>query len=444
MKPARRPGPSPARALVVRILPSWAKRAAARPIRWALVRYARARPRPAAAAREEPRLIFLLTTAWGMGGTIRTTLNLADYLARFYQVEIISISRTRDRPFFGEFPTGVEVIDLDDRRPKVRSMRRHLTSRILGRLPSALMHPRDRAALGFNLWIDLQLVRRLRRGAGILIGTRPGFNLLLGELALPGFIAVGQEHMHLLHHPAELRAAMPKLYPRLAALTVLTRPDLDAYERFLNGSVRVARIPNSVRELDGPDADLDARVLLAAGRLTPQKGYDLLLPAFAQVAARHPDWRLRICGVGPLRDELASMITELGLERCVELRGPARNLAGEVARASVFVLSSRFEGFPLVLLEAMSKRMAVVSFDCPTGPADVIDHRRNGILVPAEDVDALAGGTVELIEDPDLRRSCAAAAVETARGYTIDAIGPRWQALLDDLRGAEGGSLTER
>jgi glycosyltransferase involved in cell wall biosynthesis len=385
-------------------------------------------------------VIFLLTTAWGMGGTIRATLNLAGYLARLCEVEIISIGRGRDRPFFGDFPSGVEVVTLEDRRPKARPKRRHIGRRILGGLPSVLMHPRDHAALGFSLWIDLLLVRRLRRGAGILIGTRPGFNLLLAQLSLPGFMTIGQEHMHLLHHPPELRRAMPTLYPRLNALTVLTHRDLDAYQQLLNGRVRLVRIPNSVPELEGPHADLDAKVVLAAGRLTPQKGFDLLVRAFGEVAAKHPDWRLRICGAGPQRDELEAIISELGLERSVELPGPAPDLAVEIARASVFVLSSRFEGFPLVLLEAMCKRIGVVSFDCPTGPADVIDDRRNGLLVAPEDAGALAAGIVELIEDQSLRRRCAAAAVETARAYTIDSIGPRWKALLGEVASERSGA----
>jgi glycosyltransferase involved in cell wall biosynthesis len=105
----------------------------------------------------------------------------------------------------------------------------------------------------------------------------------------------------------------------------------------------------------------------------------------------------------------------------------------EMERASIYVLSSRFEGLPLVLLEAMSKGMAVVSFDCPTGPGEVVDDYRNGILVPARDVEALSAGMLELVDDEELRRRCAAAAVETARGFTMDQVGPMWEALLRDL-----------
>jgi glycosyltransferase involved in cell wall biosynthesis len=103
-------------------------------------------------------------------------------------------------------------------------------------------------------------------------------------------------------------------------------------------------------------------------------------------------------------------------------------------QASLFVLSSRFEGFPLILIEAMSKGLPVVSFDCPTGPRDVIDDHRNGILVPPKDIDALASGMLELIADDELRHRLGAAAALTADKYTADAIGSEWERLLDELR----------
>jgi glycosyltransferase involved in cell wall biosynthesis len=415
-------------------LRSRVKRAAARPIRAALVRYARARPTAEEAAGAGRRVFILLTTAWGMGGTIRTTLNLAEYLADRYEVEIVSIGRDRDRPFFGEFPRGVKVVTLHDRRRKRQPQRPRPVRRMLRALPSVLMHPRDRAARGFSLWIDLMLVRTLRGRAGFLIGTRPGFNLLMAELALPGMITIGQEHMHLGHHHAELQKAMPRLYPKLNALTVLTKPDLHVYAQRLDPGVRLVHIPNTVRDIDGPNADLGAKTVLAVGRLIPQKGYDLLIPAFAQVAAKHPDWRLRICGAGPQRAELEAMVDELGVDDAIALEGPARDFGAEIADASLFVLSSRFEGLPLVLLEAMSKGMGIVSFDCPTGPGDVISDHRDGILVPPADVHALAAGIIEMIEDADLLRRCAAAAIDTARGYTAGAIGPQWEALFGELR----------
>lgn len=400
-------------------------------LRPALIRYVRAAPRPADMIGAERRVCIMLTTAWGMGGTIRAALNLAGYLAeRGYEVQIISAMRTRDKPFF-EFPAGVEVTALDDRRRKAPAPRG--LHKLLRSLGSALMHPCDLAASSFSLWSDVMLVRLLRRRTGFLVTTRPGFNLIAAQLKPPGLITIGQEQMNLRVHGARLRRAMVRGYRGLDALAVLTESDMRSYAQRLNGRARLERIPNTVRDLGPAKADLEAEVVITAGRLTRQKGYDLLIPAWRSVADRHPDWRLRIFGSGESRESLQALIEEHRLTDVVTLEGPARSLGDEMTAASVYVLSSRFEGLPLVLLEAMSKGMAAVSFDCPTGPSDVIDDHRNGILVPPRDVDALAAGILELIEDPELRRRCGAAAVETARDYTMDAVGPRWEALMRDL-----------
>jgi glycosyltransferase involved in cell wall biosynthesis len=408
------------------------KRAVFRRVRAALRWYVRARPRPEDMEGANRRVFILITTAWGMGGTIRSNLNLARHLAEHgYEVEIISVGRHRDAPFFGAFHPRVRVFSLEDKRgnARVRPLQRLLRTR-----SSVFMHPSDRTAPGNNLWTDLQLVRRLRRKCGFLITTRPGLNLVAAELDPPGLILVGTEQMHLDHHVDDLRRAMPRLYPRLDVIAVLTERDGQSYAELLNGGVRIVRIPNTVREDMGPArADLSATVAFAAGRLTPQKGYDMLIPAWAQVVARHPEWRLRICGDGKDRGKLEALIREHGMEQAISLEGPARDIATDMERTSIFVLSSRHEGLPLVLLEAMSKGMAVVSFDCPTGPADVIEDRRNGLLVPPRDVDALAAAMIEMIEDEQLRRRCADGAIETARGYRMDAVGPRWEALLREL-----------
>jgi glycosyltransferase involved in cell wall biosynthesis len=246
-------------------------------------------------------------------------------------------------------------------------------------------------------------------------------------------ITIGEEHMHLRHHPRSLVNTMQRLYPRLDAFVVLTEGTLREYEALLNGAPHLARIPNSVHDLGGRYADLSSKTILAAGRLVRQKGFDLLIPAFAQVVAKHPDWRLKIVGTGYARDSLQEMIEVHGLHDWVSLASRTKDMGALLETASVFALSSRFEGFPMVLLEAMSKRLAVVSFDCPTGPADIIRDHTNGVLVPAEDVDAFAASLLEVVEDDELRRSCAAGAVETARNYRMEAVGPLWDELLREL-----------
>jgi glycosyltransferase involved in cell wall biosynthesis len=109
------------------------------------------------------------------------------------------------------------------------------------------------------------------------------------------------------------------------------------------------------------------------------------------------------------------------------------HLERQMAQASMFVLSSRHEGLPMVMVEAMSLGVPVVSFDCPTGPRDVIEDGRSGILVPADDVDALARAMLSVIEDPERRHELGAGAARRAQDYALESIGPRWEALIEEL-----------
>ena len=380
-------------------------------------------PRPRAAP--GGGVSILLLHAYGLGGTVRTSLSVAEELARDREVELVSLVRRRERPFFA-FPGAAAVAVVDDQRRR---------GGLLARLPSVLIHPEDYAYPYASLRTDAALLRRLRslRG-GVLITTRPAFNLLAARLAPRGVVTIGQEHMNFGAHRARLAADIARRYRGLDVLTVLTAADARDYAPL---APRVERIPNAVPRLGGGTAALDAKVVVAAGRLETQKGFDLLIEAWERVAARQPDWQLRIYGSGPRRAELRRMILERGLYDRVLLMGRTRHMGEALAEASLFVLSSRFEGFGMVIVEAMSKGLPVVSFDCPRGPGEIVRHGRDGILVPAGDVAGLANGLLELIEDEPRRRAYGTAAVENARSYAVGSIAERWEELLREQANRE-------
>ncbi|WP_119730371.1 glycosyltransferase family 4 protein [Thermomonospora amylolytica] len=380
---------------------------------------------------ERVRIRILLQTAYGMGGTIRTALNLAGHLAARYDVEIISVIRNAEQPFFA-FPPGVTVVVADDRTGPQGPV-----ARLLSRLPSVLTPRRDVTAKSVSLWTDLCLARTLLTGRqDVLIGTKPVHNMLIAEVAPRSVVKVGQDHMNLTAYKPWLQSGIARSYPRLDLLTVLTQASVEAFGELLDGDrPRIVQVPNAIPELNGGPADPDQKVIIAAGRLTRQKGYDMLVRAYAEVAPHHPDWELRIFGSGPKQEQLERLIDQHDLHKHVRLMGRSTDLGVELARASVCVLSSRFEGMPMVILEAMSKGLPTVAFDCPTGPAELITHEVDGLLVPAEDVPALAAALRRIIADDELRRRLGERARRSAEAYALPVVGARWEELIEEITG---------
>ncbi|MGI5489176.1 glycosyltransferase family 4 protein [Microtetraspora malaysiensis] len=372
-----------------------------------------------------------------MGGTIRTVFNLAGYLAREHDVEIVSVVREREEPFF-PVPPGVRIRYLDDRLPSRKGL--------LSRFPSRLIPQEEAAHHWFTLRTDLKLIRYIRgRRRGVLIGTRPGLNLIMSLAAPPEIITIAQEHGNLGGHGPELRKQIVRRYGRLDAVVTLTQTDLQAYERALKTRPRLlAQVPNAVTRLTGGRSPLTEKTVIAVGRLTYGKGYDLLIRAWAHVAARHPDWTLRIFGDGPRREKLQASIDKRELTGKVLLMGSVSDVGPELAKASLYVLSSRGEGLPMVILEAMSKGVPVVSYDCPTGPAELITHGHDGLLVKPQKIHAMADAICTLIEDEELRRTFGANALEKAARYDLDVIGARWEELLHGLCREEAATPADR
>lgn len=210
-------------------------------------------------------------------------------------------------------------------------------------------------------------------------------------------------------------------------------------ERRVAGTEDVGRRPRPAAaspELhpDQPPAtrpsELRAHRIVGMGRLENQKGFDLLLAAFARIAENHSKSRLQILGEGSAHNELQELAKQLGISDRVELTGWCDAPQAVLRGAELFVLSSRYEGFPNALLEAMACGVPVVSFDCPSGPAEIIRHEVDGLLVPAEDVAALAAAMGRVLSDADLRRRLGVRAAEVTDRFSVERFFTVWDAVF--------------
>ena len=225
-------------------------------------------------------------------------------------------------------------------------------------------------------------------------------------------------------------------YRRADALVIQT----ESLRQWADGVIskeRVRVIPNSVRvgvaqaHYDQLQHRGDARVI-AIGRLTKQKGFDLLLEAFAQCHRRYTNWTLRILGDGEERKALECQASKLNIREAVEFIGVVKDHESHLLGSQLYVLSSRYEGFPNSLLEAMAMGLAVIATDCPTGPADIVSHNDNGLLVPSGDVAALADAMERLMGNAGQRSRLAERAIEVRRRFNPDKIMACWDRLLLD------------
>lgn len=292
-----------------------------------------------------------------------------------------------------------------------------------------------------RVWAVRKMYRRLNPDVILAMFPQTSVIALIASIGLRVRVAISER----VHPPAW---PLPWHWERLRRLTyqradvvVAQTRDTAVWLSDEYGLDNVHVIPNMLRwpladgtpDLHPSDFLRDERkVVLAAGRMTMQKGFDTLLEAFSDVAARHANWDLVILGDGPLRQALQRQLAALDLEARVCLPGKVGNPSAWYGRADIFALSSRFEGFPNVLLEAMASGCAAVSFDCDTGPRDIISSGENGLLVPlSSGAHGLARALNELIEDASTRQKLASAGRSVRERFAVPRVLAQWNAILE-------------
>ncbi|WP_225803236.1 glycosyltransferase family 4 protein [Streptomyces sp. NK15101] len=385
------------------------------------------------------RISFLLHNGYHYGGTIQTTFTLAEELAERHEVEIVSVFRHRDRPLLG-LPAGVTLRHLVDLR---RDSPGYDGDHPDFHRPAEVFPRGDGRWKQYSALTDARIGEYLRGvETDVLVGTRPGLNVHIARQARRGPVLVGQEHLILRGHSYRLRRDIAHEYTLLDAVTTVTEADARSYRELRLPGVRIEAVPNSVPAPSVPPADPTARTVVAAGRLTRVKRYDVLIDAFADVAADHPDWKLRIYGSGDavqdLRGALARQVKDRGLDGQVFLMGTVTPMESEWAKGSIAAVTSQRESFGMTIVEAMRCGLPVVSTDCPHGPREIIEDGVDGRLVPVDDVAAVAGALRSFVEDEELRAEAGRAALAASERFDPSRIAARHEALWTELvaRGA--------
>ncbi len=347
----------------------------------------------------------------------------------------------------------VTLITLDDGRQD-----RHSVNALVRRVTLDLMRPsRGRWSA---VTANARRIARLRRAVA---QSRPEAVLsfcdrtnVLTLLALAGtsvpVIVSERSNPDAQQMPWPWSVLRPRLYRRAAAVVVLTSAAAEIVAPWtakppivipsaLSVPASVITVPASV--ITGPEtraasvagdapvlAEHGERRVIGIGRLEREKGFERLLEAFATVAERHPNWKLTIHGEGSCRAELERQRAQLGLSDRIDLPGWTRPIWPALAASELFVLPSRYEGFPSALLEAMSAGRACIAFDCPHGPAEAIRDGVDGLLVPADDTPALAAAMDRCMGDPELRLALGSRAAEVGERFSWSTMVDAYERLL--------------
>lgn len=288
-----------------------------------------------------------------------------------------------------------------------------------------------------RIWKIRQLFDEIDPDAIVSFVEQTNVLVLVGTIYRPWPVIVADRVDPVAHKSGALtRWGRRGFYRRAAKIVVQSESVRKSYHESIRARCKVINNFVSLPE-HNPSCSEEKQerrpVIIGMGRLVPQKGFDILIRSFSKIAEKYPNWTLTIYGEGSERQILEALIHELGLGHRIHLPGVAEDVGQVFSEMSIFVLSSRYEGFPNVLLEAMSYGVAVISFDCPSGPREIIRDRHDGILIAPESVDGLSSAMCSLIADEPERIRLGQHARRSVNRYAPDKVMPLWSALIEPL-----------
>lgn len=380
------------------------------------------------------RIAYVVFNLDGMGGTSRSAITQANALAGDHDVRLVSITRSADRPHYAIDPR-ITVDYLADAREDV--LAEDDAARALSERESVLVPPRWDGQ--FSALTDVAMSAALPGlDADVVVTVTPALLAAVTQLVPDRAVLVHQEHRSSSDRTSGLEPLLA-FAPRADVVAMLTESTADWLRDQLGDlTPEVVVMPNPLPLGFTPRSRLDGRLIVSAGRLAVEKQFTKLALAFGEIADQLPGWRLRIFGDGAQRNELRRQARKLGLYDRLELPGSTTDMAGEWAKASIAALTSRAEGFPLVLQEAMAAGVPVASFDCPSGPREIVEHDVNGLLVAPDSVAGMASALLRLATDDELRARLGAGALHSSRQYDARALAEQWVGIFADARARRG------
>ncbi|MFJ5267936.1 glycosyltransferase [Streptomyces sp. NPDC088358] len=375
----------------------------------------------------DPRrdIFFVSNSVDELGGVTSWSHQMARlFTERGHRVKVIGITDPEVPQELGELPYPTFTL-YDVHPPRVGPARG-----IRGRLDVAERRRRAERAAGMREQAaKLSVLFRSARPGAVVIVTQVWAMEWVKLADTTGLTVIGMSHESFAYSRVTSRfGRVRRHYRDVDRMLTLTREDADLWIR--QGLDNASFMPNPIPFMPEVPSPRTAKVVVSVGRLTDQKGIDMLLDTWAEVAPRHPGWRLRIYGSGEDEEILRKQCTALGLDDSVEWMGATTDVPGALRGGSVFVLSSRGEGFPLAVMEAMAAALPCAAFDCAPGVHEIVRDGEDGLLATRGNTGELARRLDTLMSDKRLRDRMGEAARVNIQRYSTDEIVRRWEELF--------------